>query len=346
MKKHFLLMGLVLVVAEFASAQQRSHYTQYILNNYVLNPALSGIENYTDVKLSVRDQWVGLNGAPRTVYATIHGPIGKKDYKTSATSFNIPGENPRGNSYWESYTASEPHHGVGLSIVNDRTGNFNRFNASVSYAYHLGLSPRLNLSAGVAAGINSTSLNADGKTFFGPNPSDPAVGGINAEELRKVKPDLSVGLWLYGANFFAGVSAQQVIPQKLSFVNDANFAVNGKMVPHIFATLGYRFLLSDDINMIPSLMVKYINGVFENNYQAEGNVKIQYRDLVWLGGSYRQFDGYAAMAGLNVANSFNVSYAFDFTKTNLNTFTRGTHEIMIGFLINNRYGDTCPRNIW
>ena len=44
-----------------AMAQQRPHYTQYILNNYILNPALSGIENYTDVKISTRDQWVGLN---------------------------------------------------------------------------------------------------------------------------------------------------------------------------------------------------------------------------------------------------------------------------------------------
>src|SRR5688572_15485385 len=104
MKKYSLLskipiaVGTVLLIGTLnaAIAQQRSHYTQYILNNYILNPALSGIENYTDVKVSARDQWVGINGAPRTAYFTIHTPIGKKDYKTSATSFNVPGENPRG----------------------------------------------------------------------------------------------------------------------------------------------------------------------------------------------------------------------------------------------------------
>ena len=92
-------------------AQQKPHYTQYILNNYILNPALSGIENYTDLKLSVRDQWVGLDGAPKTMYLTIHSPIGKKDYRITATSYQVPGQNPRGNAYWESYTAPEPHHG-------------------------------------------------------------------------------------------------------------------------------------------------------------------------------------------------------------------------------------------
>jgi hypothetical protein len=58
MKKVFLTLTIV-SIAVTGFAQQRPHYTQYILNNYILNPAISGIENYTDVKLSARDQWVG-----------------------------------------------------------------------------------------------------------------------------------------------------------------------------------------------------------------------------------------------------------------------------------------------
>ena len=78
MKKKLLIIPFVLFVF-FADAQQRPHYTQYILNNYILNPALSGIENYVDVKLSTRDQWVGLDGAPKTSYISIQGPIGNKN---------------------------------------------------------------------------------------------------------------------------------------------------------------------------------------------------------------------------------------------------------------------------
>src|SRR5438093_3152928 len=102
MKKRVTTITLMLISA-ITIAQQRPHYTQYILNNYILNPALTGIENYTDVKISARDQWVGLNGAPQTFYLSVHGPIGKKDYKTSPTSFNLPGQNPRGNAYWDNY---------------------------------------------------------------------------------------------------------------------------------------------------------------------------------------------------------------------------------------------------
>ncbi|MDP4264542.1 MAG: type IX secretion system membrane protein PorP/SprF [Bacteroidota bacterium] len=345
MKKKLLIAASV-IVCNVVAAQQRPQYTQYILNNYIINPALSGIENYTDVKFSARDQWVGLSGAPRTMYFTIQGPIGKKDYKTTATSFNIPGENPRGNAYWENYTASEPHHGVGLTILNDKTGNFNRFTTYATYAYHLGLSPRTNLAAGFSAGITMVGLNADGKIDFGGNnPSDPAVASA-VGELNKVKPDLGVGLWLYSADYFVGVSAQQVIPQKLAFVDDATFQAKGRLIPHLFATAGYRFLINDDLNALPSVMVKYISGAFKNSYQGELNLKLQYRDLFWIGGSYRQFDGYAAMLGFNVGNTFNVGYAYDVTTTDLRTYSRGTHELMIGFLIGNRYGDTCPRNVW
>src|SRR5688572_24453499 len=131
-----------------AQGQQKPQYTQYILNNYILNPALSGIENYTDVKISGREQWAGLNGAPRTMYLSAHTALGKKDYKSSVTSFGMEGENPRGSSYWENYTASAPHHGIGFSILNDKTGLYNRFSMNLSYAYHIGLSPKTNLSAG------------------------------------------------------------------------------------------------------------------------------------------------------------------------------------------------------
>src|SRR5436190_19335939 len=83
------------------NAQQKPHYTQYILNQYILNPAITGIENYTDVKLSHRHQWVGIQDAPVTTYFTIHAPIGKKDFRTTATTlFDMEGENPRGKGYW------------------------------------------------------------------------------------------------------------------------------------------------------------------------------------------------------------------------------------------------------
>jgi type IX secretion system PorP/SprF family membrane protein len=176
MKKIFLCV-MALALGSACMAQQKPHYTQYIMNQYIVNPAITGIENYTDIKLSHRHQWVGFEDAPVTTYITLHKPFGKSDYRTTATSFGMDGENPRGKSYWEEYTAAEPHHGVGFQVINDKTGPINRLTANVSYAYHLGLSPRTNLSAGFAVGVTDISLMASKLDIY---PVDPAVYNTNS----------------------------------------------------------------------------------------------------------------------------------------------------------------------
>lgn len=321
-------------------AQQSPHYTQYILNNYILNPAISGIENYTDVKLSVRNQWVGIPGAPTTYYATVHTPIGKKDFRTNATSFGMKGDNPRGKQYWLDYQASPAHHGVGMSVMNYKTGYINRFTAVATYAYHLPIGARTTLAAGFGAGVTNT--NIDRSKIELANPIDPAIGqGIS--EIRKTKPELNVGLWLYGADYFAGISAQQVIPTNLNLVD--NSLNKSTTVPHIIATAGYRFFLSEDITILPSVMARYITSmpVF-----VDFNAKVQYQDRLWVGASVRMKEGFAAMAGVNISQTFNVGYSYDINNAQylLGSMQRGTHEVVLGFLLNNQYGDTCPRNVW
>jgi type IX secretion system PorP/SprF family membrane protein len=320
-------------------AQQKPEYTQYILNNYIINPALTGIENYTDIKISHRHQWVGLQDAPVTTYFTIQGPIGKQDDRETATSFHKPGQNPRGRNYWEDFTAAKPHHGIGLTILDDRTGPLNRFSAYATYAYHLGITTRTSLALGFAAGISDLSLDRD-KLFFD-TPVDPAV--FTSGEINTIRPDFNAGLWIYSADYFIGLAAQQIVPQKVSFVDREVALQPGRLVPHLFGTAGYRFLIDEDFNLTPSVMVKYITPL---PLQVDLNAKLQYQDLLWIGASVRTYDGFAAMVGLNVSNTFNVGYSYDLTTSRLNTVSKGTHEIVLGFLIGNKYGDWCPKNVW
>lgn len=339
--KKLLILGSCVLIAFTARAQQKPHYTQYILNQYIVNPALTGIENYTDIKLSHRHQWTGIQDAPVTSYLTIHGPIGKKDYRTTATSFEVPGENPRGKQYWQDYTSAEPHHGVGLQVINDVTGPLSNFSAYGTYAYHIGLTPRTSLSGGFGAGISRISLDAE-KLDFGSTVVDPAVYAQNGV-LNKTRFDMMAGLYLYSPDYFIGLSAQQIVPSKIDFSNNAVRPKEGKSVPHIFATAGYRFLVGYDFNLIPSIMVKYINPM---PTQIEANVKLQYQDFLWVGAGYRYKDGFNGMLGVNVSNTVNVGYAYDYTTSRLNNFSKGTHEIILGFLLNNKYDDSCPRNVW
>ncbi len=333
----------LLVMTVAAKAQQKPIYTQYVLNNYIINPAITGIENYTDVKISHRQQWTGIDGAPVTTYVSIQGPIGKKDYKTNATSFDVPGENPRGRSFVEDYTASEPHHGIGAIVVADKTGYLSRWGGYLTYAYHKGLSARTTLAAGLMAGITSVSLDASKIQWGSLDPSDPAIGIANGE-IAKVKPELGAGLWLYGAGYYVGVSVLNIVPAKSKFVSNAIYGSD--YVPHFFTTAGYKFFLNDDITMLPSVMLQYVKPM---PLQLYTNVKLQYQDKCWIGSGYRfgdQLGGFAAMAGINVSNTFNIGYSYDVSTSSLKNYSRNTHEFIIGFLLGNRYSDSCPRNVW
>lgn len=339
-----LLTGIGFFSLNLVIGQAKPSYTQYVLNNYILNPAVTGIENYTDIKVSHRNQWTGINGAPVTTYISVHKPIGKTDMRTSPTSFEPKGINPRGKEYWDSYTAPDPHHGVGLIAVNDRAGYIDRWSLYATYAYHKPLGPKATLSAGFSAGMSSVYLDRSKIDWAATDPNDPAIGYANSE-IKKIKPEVGAGLWLYSNKYYAGLSVLNIIPGKAKFVNNDKYGTF--YTPNYFLTGGARFLINKDLNFIPSVMVQYWQPQL---YGVHVNAKIQYLDQIWFGGGYRFSDylgGFSAMAGVFVQNIFNISYSYEVATTSrLRTYTGNTHEIMIGFVLGNKFGDTCPRNVW
>nr|WP_294995338.1 type IX secretion system membrane protein PorP/SprF [uncultured Sediminibacterium sp.] len=340
-KVRYWLGFFIMVLPILVKAQQRPYYTQYIMNNYIINPAVAGIENYWDVKASHRMQWVGIQDAPVTTYLTIHGPLKKDDFGwETATSIRARGENPRGQAYWQSYRAAEPHHGVGFTMLNDKTGPLNRFAAFGTYSYHLGLSNTTSLSAGISAGFSNMSLDAS-KLNFGTTVVDPAVASSGM--INQIRPDISAGLWLYSKDYFLGLAAQQIVPQNVAFSNNTVYVEKGKLVPHLFFSAGYRMQLSDDVSLLPSTLIRYVSPL---PVGFDVNAKFMYQDLLWVGGSYRYQDGFAGMVGINVSHNINIGYSYDLQTSRLNTVSKGTHEILIGFQLGNKYGDWCPRNLW
>src|SRR5687767_4886339 len=78
MKRILLVTALLVCLVSGVGAQQRPQFSQYMLNQYIFNPAISGIEDYTEVKMGTRYQWVGLDGAPVTYYVSAHTPLNKQ----------------------------------------------------------------------------------------------------------------------------------------------------------------------------------------------------------------------------------------------------------------------------
>jgi len=336
MRRAFLLWMGLLAGLQFAVAQQKPQYTQYVFNNYLLNPAVGGIENYTDVKAGYRSQWTGLQGAPVTSYITINAPLGADFVQGDAMSMpNGGGQNPYSRSYTQDYQASAPHHGIGLMVVTDKAGPISQTTIDASYAYHIGLTEKLNLALGISAGFNHVVLNTSEITLE--NPLDPAISNGNNSQW---KPDLNAGVWAYSASYFIGVSVQQLLKQNLYF-NNSSTITSSQTVPHFFLTAGVKIPISDDLALLPSFLIKEIQPV---PITYDVNLKMAFQDVFWLGGSYRRDDSFGALAGININSSINVGYSYDITTSALRSVSNGTHEIVIGILLNNQNKVRSPQH--
>ena len=78
--KFKIVLSLLLMIAGL-NAQQFPVYSQYVFNEYMMNPAVAGTMDHTPIRLSYGDQWAGFtdmqgnNIAPKTFAFSAHTPI-------------------------------------------------------------------------------------------------------------------------------------------------------------------------------------------------------------------------------------------------------------------------------
>ena len=320
MKKIFFVFGFLITLHK-GMGQSKPIYTQYVYNNFLLNPAISGMENYTDVKASYREQWRGIDGAPKTGYITAHGRL-----------FNS-GED-----------AMSVHHGWGASVLNDRAGYLNRWSISGSYAYQQTLNENWALAAGFQAGLSSIGLDRS-KVYYGNlNDADPAIGNLS-NDLRRVNVEMGAGLWLHSERLFVGASVLNIVTGKNKFQTEGTFGQS--FTPNFFLTSGYRIDMSDDLVFTPSIMMQYWKPQLLG---LHFNARVDYRDFIWAGGSYRHgstLSGMAAFVGMRVTERLNFNYAYEVaTNSDLRNYAGNTHEFIIGFKLSSDQSDLGQQARW
>ena len=272
-------------------AQQLPTFSQFLFNDYAYNPAIAGSKPYFDVKSGHRYQWVGLADAPRTYSLTVNGPT--KNLKM----------------------------GVGAFLYTDHVGPTRRTGFQGSYSYQLNLSESIRLSLGASFGISEWKL--DGHKINTYSPNDPVIiDGV----MQTIVPDAKFALYLYHENWNFGVSAPNILQSKLKFNEGTNTGLS-KLENHYYVHGGYRFNVSEDIQIEPTVLVKYVQAA---PAQADVMAKVTYKNQIWLGLAYRTADAASAMIGYLFRENLVIGYSYDFTTSNLKNYSSGTHELLIG----------------
>ena len=304
-------------------AQVKPVYTQYMLNQYLLNPAVAGTQDYWDLKASSRFQWVGVEGYPKSIYASAQGSFGK-------TVLNTTKKNSKKTYKTKNYNGDPSFHGLGGIIAADKTGPTSVISAYASYTFNLKLSRDLRIALGIAPGFQNFSINSDGFEIS------------TARDISVFVPDLTAGLWLYNTNFYFGFSSHQILESKLNLYN--LYYNKNKLNRHYFANAGYKVELGNFFYLVPSVMVRYINPLPAD---VDLNLKGFYDGRAWAGFTFRPVSkSVAFMAGMNFNGKIDFSYAYDYYNSYLNTVSFGTHEIIVGYRFRINKELYSPSDFW
>lgn len=320
MKKAAILISVILLTAFSMTAQQDPHFTMYMFNKQMINPAYAGAREALSISGLYRNQWVGLDGAPKTINAGIHSPVSPDN---------------------ESRVA------LGLLVFNDQIGVSNTFGLYGQYAYRLPVSEKTKLSLGIQGGFSTYTGRFSELTARDGISGD---GSINEDIISSLLPNLGFGAYLYHDNYYLGFSIPRLMQNK--YDPDAIPSNNtdvARQLRHYFLMGGVVLPLSDDVKIRPNLILKYITNPGKNiavPFDADFNLSVMFFDRVLLGASYRLEDSFDAIFEVQITNMLRFGYAYDFTVSALDPYNKGTHEIMIGYDISTAIkAYTTPRFI-
>lgn len=299
MKKIIILVFIISTVF-VVKAQQLPQFTQYMINDYVFNPAIAGVESSYQMKTNIRNQWVGVVDAPRTTVLSVYG------------------------KYRESNV------GLGGMVFSDQVGHTSRTGLSLSYSYHFSLTEQMKMSLALSGGF--TQMKIDPTLFTKKDLNDPIMnGGI----LESSVPDATFAFYLYSNDWYIGASIPQLLNSNLGFFEDDyieayNLDPDGSLERHYFAMTGYKWKINYDYVLEPSVLLK---SVAATPAQVDFGIKATYQNKLWVGTNYRYKGSESGsdigmLLGYSIGDRYIIGYSYDFG--GLGSYTAGSHEFMLG----------------
>ncbi len=152
------------------------------------------------------------------------------------------------------------------------------------------------------------------------NPSDPAL--LNAID-NNLYINGNFGISFQTGYFTIGLSLPNLFEPNL---NNTTTFENGTIAPlnEIIANASYRFYFGlDDYAFEPHVVYRYSN-VLPHQFEAVGVFHL--KNVVWIGGSFRQDYGVSALGGVKIKNKMLIGYSYGLGIQSLPGIGKSTHE--------------------
>jgi len=218
--RNYILIILFTIGCSSLFGQQQSLYTNYFLNDYYFNPAIAGSKSVSIASFSYRNQWVGFDGAPKTIMGNISG-----SYK------------------------NEGKMGYGVSVISDNIGLTSNLSILLTYAYHIKLNEKLKLGLGVQTGYIQSRVK-----LYNTKLADINDVVFNGNVLTENGIDFNWGFNLYSEKYYIMGAINHL------FIDNSTIAsYNQRLEKNYNVIGGYKFNLEKQkIEIEPSIMVQYV----------------------------------------------------------------------------------------
>jgi type IX secretion system PorP/SprF family membrane protein len=295
--KFSVAVVLILALSTIAMAQSDPHYTMFMYNKLIYNPAYAGSKDLTSISANYRDQWVGIDGAPVTMNLQADGLIG-------------------------SYMMPFRHMGLGIALNNEKIGVESSTDITGYYSYRILVKETI-LSMGLSAGAKLYSANYSQLNPFMQNDLN-----LSKDVKSALLPNFGAGIYWYNNSFFFGAS----IPNILQNYYDKNSLklnnVQGRELRGYYLNGGYVYTLNEQIKLEPQIMYRYAgDGTYSLPSSCDFNLSVIALDRFMIGGTYRTDNSFEGIVHVAVFTGFSLGYAYDYVLSPLNGYAGGSHEV-------------------
>ena len=297
---HNVIKGLIIAafcVMQTTSllAQQNALFSQYMFNTLAINPAYAGSRNVVAATALFRNQWVGIEGAPKTGTFTIDAPVANNRI------------------------------GLGVQIITDKIGITSTTSGVLTTAYRIPMNNgalSLGMEGSVAtyrAGFSNVQLDPGGPV------GDPGF----STDVNKTLFNFGSGIYYNSERFYVGLSVKDFVRNRLNDNNLANLdGITARQSAHAYLALGYVFPLSMDLNLKVSGLAKGVRGA---PVQGDLNATLWIKEMIAIGVEYRTGADVSALMELRFTPQIRLGYAYDRSTTSLANYNSGSHEFMLRY---------------
>lgn len=221
-KKSLILVVFTALLSITTNAQQDPQYTQYMYNTLSVNAAYAGQRDVLSATALYRTQWVGIDGAPKTITFGIHSPLRNERL------------------------------GLGLNIVSDQLGPAEETSIDANFSYTIPVNAQgdLELSFGLKGGLHILDTDWTKGQFQNPD-------RLFNENINLISPTLGAALYLHSEKWYLGLSVPNMFTTQ--HYDDFQESIATERL-HYFLIGGYVFNLNRTTKLKPTFFAKGVSG--------------------------------------------------------------------------------------